>query len=183
MSGQLLNRSRRCAAHRQVRTERVPQDVYAVLRQLRSTRRAQYAVLHHLPGQRLAVVLAQHVLLEVLLTRAITALRRRGLRAFGGGLRDAPTGHVFDGQDRTSTLRSPAARQVEHLSRVKAQHDADLTAGRGTVALPGSLRAKYPNAPREWAWQWLFPATRFYRDAETGERRRHHLHESSCSER
>jgi hypothetical protein len=64
------------------------------------------------------------------------------------------------------------------LSRVKAQHDADLTAGRGTVALPGALRAKYPNAPREWAWQWVFPATRFYRDAETGERRRHHLHES-----
>jgi len=46
------------------------------------------------------------------------------------------------------------------------------------VALPGALRLKYPNAPREWAWQWVFPATRFYLDEQTGERRRHHLHES-----
>ena len=46
------------------------------------------------------------------------------------------------------------------------------------MALPGALAAKYPNAPREWAWQWVFPATRFYVDDATGERRRHHLHES-----
>jgi integron integrase len=88
------------------------------------------------------------------------------------------------GKDRVTmlpaTLRSPL---VEHLSRVQAQHDADLRAGRGTVALPGALRAKYPNAPREWAWQWVFPATRFYHDAETGERRRHHLTNRSFSGR
>ena len=66
----------------------------------------------------------------------------------------------------------------DHLAGVKAQHDADLAAGRGCVALPGALCMKYPNAPREWAWQWVFPATRFYRDDHTGERRRHHLHES-----
>ena len=53
-----------------------------------------------------------------------------------------------------------------------------MAAGRGSVALPGALRAKYPNAPCEWAWQWVFPATRFYVDPATGERRRHHLHES-----
>ena len=35
-----------------------------------------------------------------------------------------------------------------------------------------------PNVPFDWAWQWVFPATRFYVDRETGERRRHHLHES-----
>ena len=46
------------------------------------------------------------------------------------------------------------------------------------MALPGALRLKYPNAPREWAWQWVFPATRFYLDEQTTERRRHHLHES-----
>jgi integrase len=61
---------------------------------------------------------------------------------------------------------------------VKAQHARDRAAGRGAVALPGALRAKYPEAPWEWAWQWIFPATRFYSDAQTGERRRHHLHES-----
>lgn len=83
------------------------------------------------------------------------------------------------GKDRVTML--PAAmkgRLVEHLQRVRAQHDADVTAGRGSVALRGALRVKYPNAPREWAWQWVFPATRFYVDPETRERRRHHLHES-----
>lgn len=83
------------------------------------------------------------------------------------------------GKDRVTML--PAAVKgplLDHLARVKAQHDADLAAGRGSVALPGALRAKYPNAPVEWAWQWMFPATRFYVDQTTGERRRHHLHES-----
>ncbi|MGB7220185.1 MAG: integron integrase [Vicinamibacterales bacterium] len=83
------------------------------------------------------------------------------------------------GKDRVTML--PAALKealLDHLTRVKAQHEADLAAGRGSVALPGALRAKYPNAPCEWAWQWVFPATRFYVDPETGERRRHHLHES-----
>ena len=41
-----------------------------------------------------------------------------------------------------------------------------------------SPRSKYPNAPFEWPWQWVFRATRHYVDAETGEKRRHHLHES-----
>jgi integron integrase len=83
------------------------------------------------------------------------------------------------GKDRVTML--PAALKVplrDHLARVKAQHSSDLQAGRGSVALPGALRAKYPHAPREWAWQWVFPATRFYVDQDTGERRRHHLHES-----
>ena len=70
---------------------------------------------------------------------------------------------------------------LEHLARVKAQHQNDLAAGRGAVALPGALRAKYPGASREWAWQWVFPATRFYSDPTTRERRRHHLHESVAS--
>lgn len=65
-----------------------------------------------------------------------------------------------------------------HISRVRLQYDRDLRGGRGSVALPGALDRKYPGASREWAWQWVFPATRFYRDGETGENRRHHLHES-----
>jgi site-specific recombinase XerD len=40
------------------------------------------------------------------------------------------------------------------------------------------LAAKYPNAGREWCWQWVFPATRHYRDTETQQTRRHHLHET-----
>jgi hypothetical protein len=43
---------------------------------------------------------------------------------------------------------------------------------------PYALKRKYPNAGREWAWQWVFPATRIYVDRVTGERRRHRLHES-----
>jgi site-specific recombinase XerD len=44
--------------------------------------------------------------------------------------------------------------------------------------LPHALDRKLPNAPREWPWQWLFPATRTYRDTATGQVRRHHLHET-----
>jgi hypothetical protein len=54
----------------------------------------------------------------------------------------------------------------------------DLSKGAGWVALPGGLERKYPNTGREWAWQWVFPATSGYLDRETGKRRRHHLHES-----
>lgn len=53
-----------------------------------------------------------------------------------------------------------------------------LECARLRVELPWALARKYPNAGREWAWQWMFPATRFYVDRVTGQRRRRHLHES-----
>src|SRR5262249_61585381 len=62
--------------------------------------------------------------------------------------------------------------------RVKRQHDRDLAFGGGWVGLPWALARKYPNAGREGSWQWVFPATRFYVDQATGQRRRHHLHEA-----
>jgi Phage integrase family len=49
---------------------------------------------------------------------------------------------------------------------------------RAVISKPWALARKYPNAGREWPWQWTFPATRFYVDRATGQRRRHHLHES-----
>jgi site-specific recombinase XerD len=68
---------------------------------------------------------------------------------------------------------------IQHqIRRVGELHDQDLAAGRGWVALPDALARKYPNAGRERGWQWLFPATRSYVAAGTGQRRRHHLHES-----
>jgi integron integrase len=83
------------------------------------------------------------------------------------------------GRDRVtmlpSSLKVPLA---QHLAVVKAQHVADLAAGVGAVALPDSLARKYPRAPWEWPWQWAFPATRHYLDRVTGQRRRHHLHET-----
>jgi integron integrase len=82
-------------------------------------------------------------------------------------------------KDRYTTL--PAAVReplLRHLQVVKRQHQEDLRRGVGTVALPNALERKYPNAGKEWAWQWVFPATSHYTDRITGERRRHHLHES-----
>lgn len=67
---------------------------------------------------------------------------------------------------------------LEHLQEVRQQHERDVAAGAGFVALPGAPGVKYPNASREWGWQWVFPATRLYRDEGSGQRRRHHLHET-----
>ena len=82
-------------------------------------------------------------------------------------------------KDRITVLprivREPLRR---HLERVRRLHERDVASGAGWVELPDSLGRKYPNAAREWAWQWVFPATRLYRDHETGQHRRHHLHET-----
>jgi integron integrase len=83
--------------------------------------------------------------------------------------------------DRDRVTMLPAALALDltkHLETVRDLHETDLRASAGWVELPWALARKYPNAGREWGWQWVFPATRIYRDAETGQRRRHHLHES-----
>jgi integrase len=64
-----------------------------------------------------------------------------------------------------------------HLERVRLMHHVDVAAG-CVVEIPGALDRKYPRAPLEWAWYWVFPARRRYRTAE-GQLRRHHLHESA----
>ncbi|MEW5818160.1 MAG: integron integrase [Spirochaetota bacterium] len=66
----------------------------------------------------------------------------------------------------------------EHLVRVKALHDDFLGRGYGDVELPYALMRKYPNAGREWGWQYVFPAKSVSTDPRTGVRRRHHIHES-----
>ena len=65
-----------------------------------------------------------------------------------------------------------------HLSAVQRRHERDLAAGAGHVELPGALARKLPGASTSWPWQWVFPATRIYVHTPTGQRRRHHLHES-----
>ncbi len=67
---------------------------------------------------------------------------------------------------------------ASHLARVRVQHEADLRSRAGWVELPGTLDLKLPSAGRDWAWQWVFPATRLYVDRSTGQRRRHHLHQT-----
>ena len=82
-------------------------------------------------------------------------------------------------RDRATVL-PVAARTVltDHLLRVRHQHKLDLDQGAGWVELPDALAAKLPSAGREWPWQWVFPATRPYLHPGTGQRRRHHLHET-----
>ncbi len=83
--------------------------------------------------------------------------------------------------DRDRVTMLPAAVKADlarHLELVRRRYDQDLKRGAGWVELPGALMRKYPNAGRDWGWQWVFPATRIYVDRSTGQRRRHHLHET-----
>jgi integron integrase len=95
---------------------------------------------------------------------------------------DFAAGHLLirDGKGRKdrltllpALLRPPLKRQ---LAMSQMLHQDDLRKGAGHVALPGALARKFPNASRSWPWQWVFPATRTYRDPTTGQERRHHLH-------
>lgn len=95
------------------------------------------------------------------------------------GLRHPVVRRGKAGKDRVTVL-AEAAREAleEQLRRVKLLHERDIADGGGWVELPGGLSTKYPSAARSWPWQWVFPARRTYRDAETGRVQRHHLHES-----
>ena len=66
----------------------------------------------------------------------------------------------------------------DHLRKVKAIHEQDLAEGWGRVALPTALARKYPNAPREWCWQWVFPQESRWIHPQTREQGRHHVDES-----
>ncbi|NUQ20084.1 MAG: integron integrase [Gemmatimonadaceae bacterium] len=72
-------------------------------------------------------------------------------------------------------LRIPLGAQLED---VRALHDDDLARGMGRAPIPPALARKSPNAAKEWRWQYVFPATRTWRDPMTGQRQRHHLHET-----
>jgi integron integrase len=83
------------------------------------------------------------------------------------------------GKDRVTVLPAVVCRALEaHLEVVRRRHERDLETGGGSVAPPGALDRKLPGAAKEWAWQWVFPASRRYVDPGTREVRRHHLHET-----
>jgi integron integrase len=83
------------------------------------------------------------------------------------------------GRDRITLFPDAVSgRLAEHLALVKAAHDRDLKVGAGRVALPEALERKYPRAGLEWAWQYVFPATRLYWNPRQSVWMRHHLHES-----
>lgn len=83
-------------------------------------------------------------------------------------------------KDRVTMLPGAVKEPLRaHLQRVRGLHGEDLASGSGWVELPGALASKLPSASREWPWQWAFPATRVYHDRGTGQRRRHHLHQTT----
>src|SRR6516164_4483090 len=74
------------------------------------------------------------------------------------------------------SLRDPLQN---HLDEVRQLHERDLLKGFGCVSLPSGLARKYPNAEREWGWQWVFPSANRSTDPETGRVGRHHAAETA----
>lgn len=86
-------------------------------------------------------------------------------------------------KDRVTMIPQSLRPELErHLERVRLLHEQDLAAGAGKVYLPYALARKYPQAAREWGWQYVFPAARLSRDPRSGRQRRHHANET-CVQR
>ncbi len=66
----------------------------------------------------------------------------------------------------------------DHLRKVRAVHEKDLAEGWGRVQMPDALDRKYPNAPADWRWQWVFPQENRWKNTKTTEEGRHHMDES-----
>jgi integron integrase len=90
---------------------------------------------------------------------------------------------VRDGKgqkDRITMLTELSTELLQHqLDKTRLLHQQDLAAGHGQVYLPYALERKYPNAGREWGWQYVFPAAKLSRDPRSGKSRRHHIDEKS----
>ncbi len=83
------------------------------------------------------------------------------------------------GKDRVTMLPAPLVAPLKaQLAAAKALHERDTAAGYGEVELPDALARKYPRAPREWGWQFAFPAQRLSADPRSGAIRRHHVYEN-----
>jgi integron integrase len=83
-------------------------------------------------------------------------------------------------KDRSTILPESIKQQLyKHLEGVKKIHEKDLKAGYGEVYLPNGLERKYPNAAKEWGWQYVFPASKLSIDPRSGKIRRHHISEKS----
>ena len=83
------------------------------------------------------------------------------------------------GKDRITMLPLSVKPSLDsQLAAARSVHQRDLADGWGRVALPDALARKYPNAPADWRWQWVFPQQRRWKNLQTGEQGRHHVHES-----
>jgi integron integrase len=82
-------------------------------------------------------------------------------------------------KDRVTMLPAAVLPTLRpHLEKVRLLHQRDLRSGGGRVPMPGALAAKFPAAPLDWRWQFIFPAARTVTDPATGVRVRYHMHES-----
>lgn len=85
-------------------------------------------------------------------------------------------------KDRTTMLpRALEAGLRAQLAKRAQMHAVDIARGKVDVELPHALAQKYPNACREWAWQWVFAADDYSTCPRTGSVRRHHLHEKTLN--
>jgi integron integrase len=83
-------------------------------------------------------------------------------------------------KDRTTILPQTVKNILKlHIDEVKALHDKDLAGGYGEVYLPDALERKYPNAAKEWGWQYVFPSSKLSVDPRSGKIRRHHISEKT----
>ena len=88
--------------------------------------------------------------------------------------------HGKGGKDRLTILPDSVIEPLRaQLAVAKQLHEQDLSNGYGAVYLPYALERKYPQANKEWIWQYVFPATQLSRDPRSGVIRRHHLHENT----
>ena len=71
---------------------------------------------------------------------------------------------------------------IQHLKEVKVLHIKDLANSYGSVYLPNALERKYPNANKEWKWQYVFPADQLSIDPRSDIKRRHHIGEKYLQE-
>ncbi len=94
---------------------------------------------------------------------------------------DAQMKHVIvrsgkGAKDRVTTFPATILPLLEnHLRKVKSWHDQDLINGYGEVYLPHALSRKYPNAAKEWSWQYVFPSRQLSKDPRINKTRRHHV--------
>jgi len=145
---------------------------------------------------RLPVVLSRGEMERLLaVMRGDAALMARVM--YGGGLRlkellrlrvqdvDFDNGYLLiragkGDKDRRTLLAQSVRNDLQaHLQKVRQLFEQDLQNGHANVWLPGALAKKYPNAPKSWEWQYVFPSKSLSKEPLSGEIRRHHVNESN----
>jgi len=138
-----------------------------------------YREILHLPLQNVQAVRADRPV------RVPTVLTPEEARQVILAMSGTPQLTVRDGKgakDRYTVLADGLIPRLrDHLEQTRLTHSQDLALGAGCVYLPGALDRKYPNAAREWGWQYVFPARDLSKDPRSGVVRRHHIDEATIN--